>query len=97
MRTACLFFIRATSPASLYFAAQAFMYGSSLRLLMHRITGLLVIDPYNEFISEGGKVRDRLKGIADANKRRSDVHRDRPRRVVGNGSPGEITFATSFF
>src|ERR1700683_3624175 len=24
-----------TSPASLYFAAQAFMYGNSLRLLMH--------------------------------------------------------------
>jgi ureidoacrylate peracid hydrolase len=29
------------------------------------ITGLLVIDPYNDFISEGGKVWDRLKGIAD--------------------------------
>ena len=27
-----------------------------------RVTGLLVIDPYNDFISEGGKVWDRLKG-----------------------------------
>ena len=31
------------------------------------ITGLLVIDPYNDFISEGGKVWDRLKGVAEAN------------------------------
>ena len=30
------------------------------------ITGLL-IDPYNDFISEGGKVWDRLKGVAEAN------------------------------
>jgi len=31
------------------------------------ITALLVIDPYNDFISEGGKLWDRLKGIAEAN------------------------------
>ncbi|MGZ6779368.1 MAG: cysteine hydrolase family protein [Mycobacterium sp.] len=31
------------------------------------VTGLLVIDPYNDFISEGGKVWDRLKGVAEAN------------------------------
>jgi len=30
-------------------------------------TGLLVIDPYNDFISEGGKVWDRLKDVAEAN------------------------------
>jgi len=30
-------------------------------------TALLVIDPYNDFISEGGKVWDRLKVVADAN------------------------------
>ena len=30
-------------------------------------TCLLVIDPYNDFISEGGKVWDRLKGVAEAN------------------------------
>ena len=29
--------------------------------------GLLVIDPYNDFISEGGKVWDRLKTVAVAN------------------------------
>jgi nicotinamidase-related amidase len=31
------------------------------------ITGLLVIDPYNDFISEGGKIWSRLKGVAEAN------------------------------
>lgn len=31
------------------------------------ITGLLVIDPYNDFISEGGKIWDRVKGVAEAN------------------------------
>jgi len=32
------------------------------------IAGLLVIDPYNDFISEGGKVWDRLKDVAEANR-----------------------------
>lgn len=31
------------------------------------ITALLVIDPYNDFISEGGKSWDRLKTAAEAN------------------------------
>ena len=31
------------------------------------ITGLVVIDPYNDFISEGGKIWDRIKGVAEAN------------------------------
>ncbi|HTO57029.1 MAG TPA: isochorismatase family protein, partial [Pseudomonadales bacterium] len=31
------------------------------------ITALLVIDPYNDFISEGGKVWGRLKSVAEAN------------------------------
>ena len=31
------------------------------------ITALLVIDPYNDFISEGGKVWDRLEAVMDAN------------------------------
>ncbi|MGO9926403.1 MAG: cysteine hydrolase family protein [Mycobacterium sp.] len=31
------------------------------------LTGLVVIDPYNDFISEGGKVWDRLKDVAQAN------------------------------
>ena len=31
------------------------------------VTALLVIDPYNDFISEGGKLWDRLKSVAEAN------------------------------
>lgn len=30
-------------------------------------TALLVIDPYNDFISEGGKAWDSLKAVAQAN------------------------------
>jgi nicotinamidase-related amidase len=29
-------------------------------------TALLVIDPYNDFISEGGKIWDRIKNVAEA-------------------------------
>jgi nicotinamidase-related amidase len=32
-----------------------------------QLTALLVIDPYNDFISEGGKIWDRIKGVAEAN------------------------------
>ena len=32
-----------------------------------QITALIVIDPYNDFISEGGKVWNRLKTVAEAN------------------------------
>ena len=32
-----------------------------------QIAALLVIDPYNDFISEGGKIWDRLKSVAEAN------------------------------
>jgi ureidoacrylate peracid hydrolase len=31
------------------------------------ITGLLVIDPYNDFISEGGKIWGRIKAVAETN------------------------------
>jgi len=31
------------------------------------ITALVVIDPYNDFISEGGKLWDRIKAVAEAN------------------------------
>ncbi|MGL4964873.1 MAG: isochorismatase family cysteine hydrolase [Inquilinus sp.] len=31
------------------------------------ITGLLVVDPYNDFISEGGKIWPRIKAVAEAN------------------------------
>jgi len=30
-------------------------------------TAVLVIDPYNDFISEGGKIWDRIKSVAEAN------------------------------
>jgi len=33
----------------------------------NEVAALLVIDPYNDFISEGGKVWDRLKTVAEAN------------------------------
>ena len=33
----------------------------------NEITGLLLVDPYNDFISEGGKIWDRIKGVAEAN------------------------------
>jgi hypothetical protein len=32
-----------------------------------KIAALLVVAPYNDFISEGGKIWDRLKGVAEAN------------------------------
>lgn len=31
------------------------------------ITALLVVDPYNDFISEGGKIWPRIKAVAEAN------------------------------
>ena len=31
------------------------------------ITALLVIDPYNDFISEGGKIWPRIRAVAEAN------------------------------
>jgi nicotinamidase-related amidase len=38
------------------------------RLVYDRqLTALLVIDPYNDFISEGGKVWNRIKAVAEAN------------------------------
>jgi hypothetical protein len=38
------------------------------------ITALLVIDPYNDFISEGGKIWDRIKGVAEANHCTLDIN-----------------------
>ena len=32
-----------------------------------QITALIVIDPYNDFISAGGKIWDRIKAVAEAN------------------------------
>jgi nicotinamidase-related amidase len=36
-------------------------------MLDKEITALLVIDPYNDFISEGGKIWDRIRTVAEAN------------------------------
>ena len=33
----------------------------------NEITGLILIDPYNDFISEGGKIWDRIKDVAERN------------------------------
>jgi nicotinamidase-related amidase len=35
--------------------------------LEREVTALLVIDPYNDFISEGGKFWPHLKAVAEAN------------------------------
>ena len=32
-----------------------------------QITALIVVDPYNDFISEGGKIWNRIRGVAEAN------------------------------
>src|SRR5215472_1301291 len=37
-------------------------------------TALLVIDPYNDFISEGGKIWDRIRSVAEANKCIEHMH-----------------------
>jgi ureidoacrylate peracid hydrolase len=38
------------------------------RVTYHKqTTALIVIDPYNDFISQGGKLWDRLKAVAEAN------------------------------
>ena len=37
------------------------------------ITALLVIDPYNDFISEGGKLWNRIKTVAEGHGGKSHV------------------------
>jgi nicotinamidase-related amidase len=32
-----------------------------------QLTALLVVDPYNDFISEGGKIWPRIRTVAEAN------------------------------
>lgn len=39
------------------------------------ITALLVVDPYNDFISEGGKIWPRIKSVAEANNCVSNMQR----------------------
>jgi hypothetical protein len=38
-----------------------------------QFTALLVIDPYNDFISKGGKIWDRLNGVSSI--LQQEVHR----------------------
>src|SRR5690349_23730997 len=38
------------------------------------VTALLVIDPYNDFISEGGKIWPRIKAVAEANSCAPHMH-----------------------
>jgi nicotinamidase-related amidase len=45
-------------------ATEAMMAGISFE---KKITALLVIDPYNDFISEGGKIWSRIEAVAEAN------------------------------
>ena len=41
--------------------------GASVTNFDKEITALLVIDPYNDFISEGGKIWTRIKNVAEGN------------------------------
>ena len=36
-------------------------------LFEKELTALVLVDPYNDFISDGGKIWDRIKGVAEAN------------------------------
>jgi hypothetical protein len=38
------------------------------------VTALLVIGPYNDFISEGGKLWERVRAVAEAKKERTAAH-----------------------
>ena len=73
------------------------------------ITGLIVVDPYNDFISEGGKVWDRIKGVAEVNQciprlRHLEVHRAHPKfrtevegvrvRYLGRRDPQRVSTST---
>src|SRR5262249_18248551 len=51
---------RATSAAPREIAMTTHSYNKE-------ITALLVIDPYNDFISEGGKIWDSIRAVAEAN------------------------------
>jgi hypothetical protein len=46
-------------------------------------TGLLVVDPYNDFISEGGKLWPRVREVVDANRCIRTCSRFSRRRVPG--------------
>ena len=59
------------------------------------ITALLVIDPYNDFISEGGKIWDRIRAVAEANGRvphKALARLRASRRAMGPRPPGTTTW-----
>ena len=62
------------------------------------LTGLLVIDPYNDFISEGGKVWPRIKAVAEGNvamvRERPDPNGGPPSRTVGRADAAVYTAST---
>jgi nicotinamidase-related amidase len=41
--------------------------GGAMTIYDKKITALLVVDPYNDFISEGGKIWPRIRTVAEAN------------------------------
>ena len=49
-------------------------------------TALLVIDPYNDCISKGGKVWDRLQAVATANRCVPHMVRHFPDAIEGRGT-----------
>ncbi len=57
------------------------------------ITALLVIDPYNDFVSEGGKIWQRVKAVGEAAVAAGDLGKyergstRRSRRLIGAMCP----------
>ncbi len=43
------------------------------------ITALLVIDPYNDFVSDGGKIWPRINAVAETNNCVPNMHREHNR------------------
>jgi hypothetical protein len=58
------------------------------------ITALLVVDPYNDFISEGGKIWPRIKAVAEANNCVAHMLEGSQRRAPGK-APGLLCNASS--
>ncbi len=64
------------------------------------ITGLVLIDPYNDFISEGGKIWDRIKGVAEGTSvflicRRFSKRLEKPVSGFSTRCIGDIVVATT--
>ena len=60
------------------------------------VTALLLVDPYNDFISEGGKIWPRIKAVAEANNcvaHMLEVLQSAARRSCGSSMPCIIATA----